>query len=87
MPDEFASQNPGLTSPAADAYAVTPHDTNELAKWTRGIHVQGAGGDIALVTASGTTITVYIDKGGVLPIRAKIIKSTGTTATGIVGLV
>ena len=76
----------GLSSPATQAFSVSPHDTNELSNVTRAIYV-GSGGDIVLVTVGGDTVTlVGVLGGAIYPVRAKIIKSTGPTATSLVGL-
>lgn len=84
--DIFASDRSRLNAPAYNAGAVTPHDTDELAFLTRGIYV-GVSGNVVLVTASGDTITfVGLAAGMIHPIRAKIIKSTNTTATSIVAV-
>jgi len=87
MADNFATHNPGLDSPAEDAFAITPHDTNDLAQVTRGIYVGGAG-DLTVVTKGGTTVLFSaVPAGVVLPVRAAKVKSTGTAATSLVGLV
>lgn len=84
--DSFASAAPSLDGPADDGEVVTPHDTNELAQVSRGLYVGGAG-SVALVTRKGTALTfVGVAAGTVLPVRAREVKSTGTTATGIIAL-
>lgn len=86
MSDTFEQTATGLDSPAKNAFAVTPHDSNALTSDTRGIYI-GATGDMVLVTTGGDTVTfVGLPTGTILPVRANIIKSTGTTATSIVGL-
>lgn len=87
MPDDFSEYKPGLSSPAVDAFAVTPHDTNALAKTTRGLYVGGAG-DVSVITSKGTTVLFTgVVACTVLPLRVTHVRSTETTATGIVGLV
>jgi hypothetical protein len=84
--DNFASFAPGLDSPATLAEAVTPHDTNELTNVSRGLWVGGAG-DVAVVTSGGSTATfAAVPAGTMLPVRAKIVKTTGTTASSIVAV-
>jgi hypothetical protein len=74
------------SAPAQGAFAVTPHNTNELAYTTRGIYVGGAG-NIVVVMVNGDEVTFTgVTAGSVLPIRVKQIKSTNTTATSILGL-
>lgn len=86
MADLFSSAASGLNSPPSRAFDVTPHNTNELAVATRGIMVTGAG-DVAVVTVEGDEVVLPgLQPGTQYAIRAKIIKATGTTATGIKGL-
>lgn len=77
---KFSTVTQGI---ARDADEVTPHDTNPNV-WSY-LYVGGAG-DITLVTEAGSTV-VYksVPAGSMLWIRTSIIKSTGTTATYIVG--
>jgi hypothetical protein len=76
----------GVTEPATNAFAVTPHDTNELASHTRGIYV-GVTGNVKVTTINGDAVTfVGLASGVIHPIMAKIIWSAGTTATSIVGV-
>lgn len=90
MTDEFESHVSGLEAPATDIFAITPDDDNDLAKTTRVIAI-GTSGDIAVVTKDNTEITIpqaIVDAfNGVLPLRVKRVKVTGTGASGIYGLV
>lgn len=75
------------TAPAEDCFAITPHDTNAMASVVRGIYVGGAG-NITIITPKGTTVALNGALAGtVLAVRATHVKSTGTTATSLVGLV
>lgn len=86
MPDKFSQQTPQLNSPAATAFAITPSDGADLADSTRAIYV-GVGGDVKVTTVGGDTVTfVGATAGSVLPIRAKKVFATGTTATNLVGM-
>jgi hypothetical protein len=72
--------------PAMDAAAITPHDTNELAAGPcRAIYV-GVAGNITLVTPNGSEVLFSNVPVGIFPVGAKIVKSTGTAATGLVAL-
>jgi hypothetical protein len=85
--DNFAAHNTGLTSPADNAFAITPHATDLLPFVTRGIYIGGAG-DLAVVMENGgTTVITFKDvpAGTLLPIRAKRV-TTASAATHIVGL-
>lgn len=86
MSDTFATAQPGLSSPATKIAAITAHDSNELAFVTRGIQVKTTAGLVRVVTVDGFEDEFYCDKGQIFPIRAKIVKSTGTTAIGLVAL-
>jgi hypothetical protein len=84
--DEFAGRNTSIDQPATNGFAITPHDTNELDYVTRAFYV-GGGGDVKLTTSGGDTITLAgVAAGEIVPIRAKLVFSTGTTATDMIGL-
>lgn len=85
--DRFASQGPGPDGPAVRCFAVTPDDEDDLAELVRGLYV-GGGGAVAIVDPEGaTTVFAGVPSGTVLPVRARRVHATGTTATLIVGLV
>lgn len=84
--DDYASNATGLTSPARKGFSITPHDTNELSHVTRGLLAYTTAGACVVVTADNDTVTVYLALGAVVPVAAKIVKSTGTAAAGITGL-
>jgi len=68
---------------------ITPHNTNNLAKPAIGIMVTGEAGDIAVVKPNGEEVTIpesIVTVGDIIPLPAKRIKATGTTATGIWGV-
>lgn len=84
--DTFYSSNVGLASPFVHAFAITASDSTDLANVTRAIYV-GGGGNIALITAGGETVTITGALiGFVYHIRATRVLSTGTSATNLVGL-
>ncbi len=86
MPDHFASHQPGLTSPADHAYAVTPSDSASLAQTCRAIYV-GSAGNLSAVMAGGETVSLSsLQAGMIYPLRLSQIRATGTTASGIVAL-
>lgn len=85
--DNFENNREGLESPANGAFAITPHDTNELSLVTRGIYVGGAG-DAVCVMADDTEVTFTgLLAGQVYPFQVKQVKATNTTATSLIGLV
>lgn len=66
--------------------AIVPHDTNALAGGkTAGIYV-GVAGDVTVLNDDGTAVKFKAAPVGVLPVAAKVVKSTGTTATDLVAL-
>lgn len=75
------------TAPAKGARAVTPHDTNVLTGGTcRALYIGGAGA-VAATLADGTTATfAAVPVGTTLNVQARIVLSTGTTATNILAL-
>lgn len=73
------------SDPAQDAAAVTASDTTHLGN-VRGLFVGGAG-DVALVTAAGSTVVFAgVTAGAILPVRCTQVRATSTTATNIVAL-
>jgi hypothetical protein len=71
---------------AAASFAITKHDTTDFAFYVRGIYVGGAG-DVVVVNPDGSTCTfVGVPAGTILPVKARRVNSTSTTATSMVGL-
>lgn len=67
------------------AIAIAPHDTNDLTDPVSGLYIGGAGA-LKVITASGETVTFANVVAGELPLAVTRVFSTGTAATGIVGL-
>jgi len=76
-----------LESPATQAFAITPSDSTDLAQVTRAIYT-GTGGDITCILADDTSSVTFqfVPAGAILPLRVKRILSTGTTSSGMIGL-
>ena len=85
MTDLFQSYQPGLESPAAHAFVVSPDDGADLPTTTRGVSVAAAG-LVRVTMLGGETVEIYIAAGVPFPLRVVRVWATGTTATGIVGL-
>ena len=84
--DKFSDYPTTLVAPARDAQAVTPHDTNELPVLPRAIYV-GQTGDVSARLAGGQSVVfANVQAGSVLPVRARGINQTGTTAGGLLAL-
>lgn len=71
--------------PAQDGVAVTPSDSTDLTTAARALYVGGTG-DVTIITPAGNTVTYSSVPVGVLPVAAKRVKATGTTATNIVAM-
>ena len=86
MADKFSDIDL-LDGSARKLAAVTPHDTNELADVTKALYVGGAGNVSVIATDDSVAVTfVGVPAGSVLPVRAKIVRSTSTTASNIVAM-
>lgn len=70
---------------AEDYFAVTPHDTNELAIIPRGLLI-AVGGTLKVTKPNGDTCATTVPAGW-FPGRCKIVWATGTSATGITAFV
>lgn len=69
-----------ITGPAANAAAVTPSDSVELADHARSLYV-GTGGNLVVTMVGGQEGVFYnVPTGTPLPIRVKAIRSTSLTA-------
>jgi hypothetical protein len=80
--ETFQSQLVGV---ATGGVAVTPNDSTVVA--FRALYV-GATGNVSVMGLDGATVTfASVPAGGILPIACIRVRSTGTTASNIVGLV
>jgi hypothetical protein len=84
--DKFAAypDAPGL--PATSLVEVVPDDAADLPHVVAGLNV-ATPGTVRVTTRDGTVGTVFVEAGIVFPLRIRRIWATGTTATGIRGLV
>ena len=72
--------------PASDGFSVTPHDSTDFTARSKALYIGGAG-NVAVVSIRGTVLLfVGVQAGTILPVRARRVNSTGTTATSIIGL-
>jgi len=82
----FRGNDSARTDSAMDCFAITKHDSTDFTYMVRGIYV-GVTGDVVVVTPSGAAITFKaVPAGAILPVKAKRVNSTSTTATDMVGL-
>ncbi|MBS2015192.1 MAG: hypothetical protein JST00_20050 [Deltaproteobacteria bacterium] len=74
------------SAPSPDAATVVPSDSTVLDPPTRGLFVGGAG-NVSIETFAGSTVTFTgVLAGQILPVVARKVRSSGTTATNIVAL-
>lgn len=87
---QTSQRNPGYMAMVGtnvrDYGPITPNDSANLSKPAIGILVTGTAGSIAVVKPNGEEVTIpesIVAVGDIIPLPAKRIKTTGTTATGI----
>ena len=84
MPDLYEDNMTALDSPAEGHFAITPADT-DFAILPRAIYCGGAG-NVVVRSKADVDVTYAVAAGTYLMIRAKQVRVSGTTATGLVGL-
>lgn len=82
----FHSRNMNLSGPATDALPVTPDDGADLPHVAIGLYVE-TGGALVIDTVAGTTRTLNVADFSILPLGARRVRATGTTASGIHAMV
>lgn len=70
--------------PAEDAFALTPHATNDMPA-NKGFSVNGAGDVTIRSVRSSADVVISVQAGVIYPVAIKKLRVAGTTATGIVG--
>lgn len=89
-PATEAKQDTAITAlqnsaPADDLFAITPSDSVALATIPKALLVTAAG-NVAVRGTGSSPVTLAVTAGQILPIRARYVYATNTTAT-VVGLV
>ncbi len=85
--DNFHDYATCSSSPVQGGFDITPADGADLAEVTLALMVSGAG-DVAVTLKNGDVIILpSLTPGVIYPIRATQVAVTGTTATGIKGLI
>ena len=74
------------TGGATGGFAITPDDTDALQSECRAVYV-GVTGNLAVKHVDGSSATYTSVAVGVFPVQVTHVLSTGTTATGLVGMV
>jgi hypothetical protein len=80
---DFKAFPSNTTSPALDAFAITP-SAEPLERFPRSLFV-GQEGTITVTTYQGTSITLTVPSGAIVPLVVTHV--TAATADSIVGLV
>lgn len=86
MSDKFEKMSAALDSPPGSLFVITPHDTNELVIATRAIRCTVAG-VLVVVGVDGVACSCNFTAGETRPMRVKIVKSTGSDAAVIAGVI
>lgn len=86
MSDAFADRMRSPNDPAISIFEITPDDANDLPSVTIAMNV-ATPGTVRLTMADGSVSDVTIHPGQAFPVRARRVWTTGTSATGIRGLV
>ncbi len=86
MPDAFANQMRSATDPAISIFEITPDDGADLGQVTTALNA-ATPGTVRLTTADRSVSDVSVQPSHAFPVRAARVWATGTTATGIRGLV
>lgn len=85
--NNYSQSNPATQAPANSAFAITPHNTEELSFVTRAVYVGVSGDVVAKLDGDSAAVTFKnVAAGSILPIRARLI-TTASTATNMLGLV
>jgi hypothetical protein len=86
--DATFGHSTGVSGPARQLRAVTPHDTNDLALYARSLYVGGAG-DLRVIAVGDADDApqTLVGFSGLLPVQVRRVLATGTTATAIVALI
>ena len=80
------SDNFAASAPATEMALITPHNTNALDPVPKALRFDGAGTVTFQALGSSTDVVITAIAGEILPVRARFIRSTGTTVATIHGL-
>lgn len=84
--DKFAGFTQTPADPARSIIDVSPSDTTDLSDVTNALNV-ATPGTVRVTTLDGSVTDVSIAPGYAFPLRVTRVWATGTTATGIRGLI
>lgn len=85
--DSFSNYTDSPIAPASSCFPIVPSDTAELPRATKALYV-GTGGTVVLRSLNGAEDVTFtnVPSGGILDVRIRAVRSTGTTAADMVGL-
>jgi hypothetical protein len=84
--DRFSTYPAAPNQPSTSLVEIVPDDAADLAEVLSGLNVETPG-SVRVTTKDGTVGTVFVAAGVLLPLRIGKVWKTGTTATGIRGLI
>jgi hypothetical protein len=87
MRNNYTLEENPVDAPATRTVAVSPHNTNELVDIPKALYV-GTGGNVEITGVDDINPIVWynVPSGAILPIRARLVRAAGTTATNIIAL-
>jgi hypothetical protein len=85
--DAFQQLSVSSMTPSENCFPIVPDDIAELPYLTKAIYI-GGGGDLVLLIGDSQTPVTFRNTvpGSVLDVRVRAVRSTGTTASDLVGL-
>lgn len=85
--DDYGSQADTVSSPSLAPFAIVPNDSTDLTRIPKALWI-GTGGDVNVQGVNNANPVLFqnVPNGFILPVRARRVLATSTTATGIVAL-
>ena len=71
----------------ASAFSITPSDNSDLSSITTALYV-GFTGNLNIICSGDTTPVIFynVPGGSFVPLQVKRVRASGTTASGIIGI-
>ena len=86
MNNPFENRVSSLSGPATDILPITPDDMALLPEVAIALYVE-TGGTLSFVTVRGQSRSVSVSDNSILPVGARQVNATGTSAAGIHAMV
>lgn len=86
MPANFSNSHRRPSDPAVTVFDIVPNDNADLTVAITALNV-ATPGTIRVTTVDGSVSDIMVHPGHAFPVRAQRVWMTGTSATGIRGLV